>query len=160
MELWDAYDENFNRIDGVTLVRGEVIPDRMYHLVCDIAVKHIDGTYLVMQRAFCKHFGGMWELTAGGSALKGESPKQCAARELTEETGIASNDLQKLGVVVNRDNQSIYCEYLCVTDCDKDSVALQDGETIDFKWLTVREIKNLSSTEFVTIRMKQFIKEI
>lgn len=23
MELWDAYDENFNIINGVTLVRGE-----------------------------------------------------------------------------------------------------------------------------------------
>ena len=27
MEIWDAYDENLNKIEGVTLVRGEPIPD-------------------------------------------------------------------------------------------------------------------------------------
>ena len=50
MEIWDAYDENFNIIDGMTLVRGEeeTIPEGVYHLVVDILVKHKDGTYLLM----------------------------------------------------------------------------------------------------------------
>ena len=47
MELWDAYDENFNKIDGMTLIRGEEIPDGVFHLVSEIIVKHIDGTYLL-----------------------------------------------------------------------------------------------------------------
>lgn len=88
MELWDAYDENFNIINGVTLVRGEEISKGMFHLVCEVAVRHTDGTYLLMQRDFKKPLGGLWELTAGGSALKGETPLQCARRELSEETGI------------------------------------------------------------------------
>ncbi len=29
MELWDAYDKNFNRIEGVTLTRGEKINDEL-----------------------------------------------------------------------------------------------------------------------------------
>jgi len=41
-------------------------------------VKHIDGSYLIMQRDYGKHYGGKWELTAGGSALKGEKPIECA----------------------------------------------------------------------------------
>ena len=65
-ELWDAYDNNFNRINGITLVRGEALPDGIYHLVCEIIVKHIDGTYLLMQRDFRKQYGGMWEVTAAG----------------------------------------------------------------------------------------------
>ena len=32
MELWDAYDENFRRVEGVSLVRGEPIPAGAYHL--------------------------------------------------------------------------------------------------------------------------------
>ena len=52
MELWDAYDVNFNKIEGKTLVRGEPVPDGVCHLVCDIIVKHTDGTYLLM------HHGG------------------------------------------------------------------------------------------------------
>ncbi len=69
MELWDAYDKNFNKIDGITLIRGEPIPDGMFHLVCSIIVRHIDGDYLLMRRDDRKMFGGLWEVSAGGSAL-------------------------------------------------------------------------------------------
>ena len=40
MELWDAYDSNFKKVDGVTLIRGNVIPDGLFHLVCDVLVMH------------------------------------------------------------------------------------------------------------------------
>lgn len=62
MELWDAYDRDFKKIQGVTLVRGEVIPEGFFHLVCEIIVRHIDGSYLIMQRDKRKHLGGMWGL--------------------------------------------------------------------------------------------------
>ena len=97
MELWDAYDKDFCKIDGVTLVRGEKIPDGMYHLVADVIVRHKDGEYLLMQRDPGKHYGGMWEATAGGSAIKGENAYECAVRELREETGIESADLIEVG---------------------------------------------------------------
>lgn len=42
MELWDAYDRDFKKIQGVTLVRGEVIPEGFFHLVCEIIVRHIE----------------------------------------------------------------------------------------------------------------------
>ena len=74
MELWDAYDENFRRVEGVSLVRGEPIPAGAYHLVCDVLVRHTDGSYLLMRRDPRKHYGGLWEATAGGSALQGEAP--------------------------------------------------------------------------------------
>ncbi len=67
MELWDAYDSDFNHIEGMTLIRGESIPDGLFHLVCDTIVKHSDGTYLLMKRDPRKHLGGMWEATACGA---------------------------------------------------------------------------------------------
>ena len=81
IEKWDAYDKYFNKIADGSLIRGEVIPDGVYHLVGEIIVKHTDGTYLLMQRDYKKQFGGKWELTAGGSALQGESPLECAIRD-------------------------------------------------------------------------------
>ena len=58
-------------------------------MVCEILVRHTDGDYLLMQRDFRKsNFGGYYEATAGGSALKGEDKITCAKRELFEETGI------------------------------------------------------------------------
>lgn len=96
VELWDAYDNKCNRIPNIILVRGEPIPDGVYHLVCEIIVKHIDGTYLLMRRDWKKHRGGMWELTVGGAALKGENPLRAANRELKEETGIETQTLKEI----------------------------------------------------------------
>ena len=87
-ELWDAYDKKFNKIENTTLVRGEIIPDGIYHLVSEVIVKHTDGSYLLMQRDLRKHHGGEWEVTAGGSALQGENGLEAAIRELKEETGL------------------------------------------------------------------------
>lgn len=83
--LWLNYGmhmtKNFNKIENTTLVRGEPIPDGIYHLVSEVIVKHTDGSYLLMQRDFRKHHGDEWEVTAGGSALQGENGLEAAIRE-------------------------------------------------------------------------------
>ncbi len=160
MELWDAYDEKFGLIEGQTLIRGEKIPDGMYHLVCDIIVKHNDGSYLLMQRDSRKHFGGMWEATAGGSALKGENPLTCAVRELKEETGIATDNLTEVGIVTNHRNRTIFVEFLAVTNCDKSSVTLQEGETQAYQWVDRETLVNMSRRKLVTDRMMIFLREL
>ncbi len=158
MELWDAYDEDFNKIEGLTLIRGERIPKGLFHLACDIIVKHIDGTYLLMQRDRSKPHGGMWEASAGGSALKNETPFECAIRGLREETGIDSRDLIEVGRVTT--SNTIFVEFLCVTDCAKDSITLQDGETIAYKWIIRDELVTMSKNELITDRMQAFIEEL
>ena len=110
MELWDAYDKDFNLIEGKTLIRGEEIPDGVYHLVCDIYVRHTDGEVLLMQRDFNKKNGGLWEATAGGSAIKGETPIMCAKRELEEETGIIEAEFREVGRQIWEKYKSIYPE--------------------------------------------------
>ena len=117
MEIWDGY-----LVDGTLanrdLVRGEPIPNGLYHLVCEILVKHIDGDYLLMRRDLRKpNYGGYYEATAGGSAIKGENKESCARRELFEETGISSDTLVEIGRYTSHD--TIYYNFLCVTDCDK-----------------------------------------
>lgn len=158
MELWDAYDRNLNKIKDMILIRGERIPEGIFHLVCDVIVKHTDESYLLMQRDSRKHFGGMWEATAGGSALQNESPLECAVRELREETGIVSEDLIEVGRVTT--NDTVYVEFLCVTNCDKGSIVLQDGETIAYKWVSRNELVTMKKSELVTERMQKFIKEL
>lgn len=158
MELWDAYDSEFNKIEGVTLVRGEAIPQGTYHLVCDVIVRHADGEYLLMQRDPRKHHGLMWEASAGGSALQGETPLQCALRELREETGIVAETLVEVGRT--RERQSLYAEFLCVTHCPKDSITLQQGETVAYKWVTRNQLLQMDADLLVTRRMKQFIDEL
>lgn len=152
IEKWDAYDKYFNKIADGSLIRGEVIPDGVYHLVGEIIVKHTDGTYLLMQRDYKKQFGGKWELTAGGSALQGESPLECAIRELREETGIVCSDLKELKRVVHDGHHSLFVEYLCVTKCDKNSIVLQEGETVDYKWVNREDILKMGEDTLASSR--------
>lgn len=137
MELWDAYTRDGKRT-GQTLVRGEPIPDGLYHLVCDVLVRHRDGSYLCMKRSSTKDiYPGYYEATAGGSALAGEDPLQCIRRELEEETGIVCEEFTKIGYDISRD--TLYHSFFCTVSCDKNSVCLQPGETEDYVWMTEPE---------------------
>ena len=133
MELWDAYYKN-GALAGKTLVRGEKIPEGLCHAVAEVFVMHRDGSILLMQRDYSKEsFPGYYESTAGGAVLKGESFERAARRELFEETGIIAGELQ----FVYREFGKNYIVkgFLCIIDIDKDSIVLQPGETISFKWV-------------------------
>ena len=127
MEIWDGYRAD-GTLAGIDLIRGEVVPDGIYFLVVEILVRHKDGEYLLMKRDLTKPaFPGYFEATAGGAAQKGEDPLTAALRELREETGIEARALEPIANMLYR--QMICYQYLCVTDCDKDSVTLKEGET-------------------------------
>ena len=160
MEKWDAYDSKLNKIEGVTLIRGEQVPKGYFHLCSEIIVRHTDGSYLIMQRDKRRHLGGMWEATAGGSALQGEDPLTCAMRELQEETGIVSGELIEIGRVLHHGHKTYYVDYLCATDVDKDSIVLQEGETIAFKWIDPDELRAMSRDNLATMRQLNFIEEL
>lgn len=139
MEIWDLYDRDGNRT-GDTWERKpmsfQAIPDGKYHLVVDILVKHKDGTYLITKRDENKDvYPGYWEATAGGSAIKGEEPFEAAQRELFEETGLKGVNYELINVSFSDKSHSMFYSYVCETDAPKDSVVLQEGETVDYKWV-------------------------
>lgn len=155
MEIWDAYLKD-GTPTGQTLARGEKIPEGLYHLGCEILVRHADGDYLLMQRDLRKPcYPGYWEATAGGSALQGEDALACARRELREETGIEAKTLTEVGRFTSHD--TIYCQYLCTTDGDKAAVALQEGETIAYRWVTEEEFaKFVNSPEMIDTQKTRY----
>ena len=150
MEVWDAYKHD-GSFAGCDLIRGETISDGLFHLVCEVLVKHKDGSYLLMQRDYEKESDpGMFEATAGGSALKGESPVSAAIRELREETGIIAGKLTQIGGRISYNRHALLYQFLCVTDCDKAAIALQQGETISYKWVSKDEfLKFMDSDECI-----------
>ena len=154
MEIWDGYLEN-GTLAGIDLIRGKEIPAGLYHLVCDILVRHKDGDYLLMLRDPNKDIHpGEWESTAGGSALKGETPLQCAFRELREETGLTAKEMEQIHFEVYREKQALFYCYVCEVDCDKDSITLQEGETVDYRWLSEQEFIDFVNSD----RMMQGLK--
>lgn len=155
MEIWDGYFAD-GTLANVDLVRGEEIPQGIYHMVCEIIVRHTDGDYLLMQRDFEKEgYPGYVEVTAGGSALKGENKLECAKRELLEETGIISDYLEEIGH--SRSHNTIYYNFLCVTDWDKDKITLQRGETISYKWIKEKDFADfIDSDDMIDVQRKRY----
>ncbi len=57
-------------------------------------------------------------------------------------------------------HKTIYVDYLCETDSEKNSVVLQEGETSAFKWVTAAELGSMTRDELATQRMLNFIEEL
>ena len=137
MEIWDLYDEQ-GRKTGETWERSRAleIPEGRYHIVCDVLIRHQDGSFLLTLRDPDKDiYPGCLEASAGGSALAGETPEQAAGREMLEETGLTAGKLELIGTTWKPQSRSVVYAYLAVVDCEKDSVRLQQGETADYRWV-------------------------
>lgn len=155
MEKWNAYDKNGKLIDKI-LIRGENIPSGMYHLVCEVIVKHKDGTYLCMQRSYNKKgYPGYYEVSAGGAALIGEDKFTCIKRELKEETGLICDEFTQIGFMIEEDAKCLFYSFLCVVDCGKDSIILQEGETINYKWINEKELIDFINSNQMMDRQKR-----
>ena len=143
MELWDAYTRNGVKTGGV-LVRGQRMWPGIYHLVSEVLVRHVDGSYLCMIRSREKPNYPLYpECTAGGSALLGEDPLTCIRRELREETGIEWDDFEEVNVTVREFYSTIFHSYLCTVDWPKDAITMQAGETEGYEWLSEEEFIGL-----------------
>ena len=154
MELWDAYLPDGQKA-GQTLLRSEPVPAGLYHIVADVLVKHADGDYLVVQRDYRKQlFPGLFEAGASGCVVQGEIPRDGALRELREETGLRTDSLTFMFATSNLQD-TIYVGYLCITDCEKDDIILQEGETIGYRWLNERDFFAFLQTDSFAKGQKQ-----
>lgn len=159
MEIWDGYNRD-ESLAGVDLIRGGELPKGIYYMVCKVIVRHVDGDYLLMQRDWHKNtYPGRFEAGAGGAAIKGEDKLACVKRELREETGIACDKFVEIGVDINDKNQCIFHDFVCVTDCDKAAITLQEGETIAYKWISEEEfIKFVNSDEMMSGQKRRYME--
>ncbi len=150
MERFDLYDIHRNRT-GETLERGNKVPEGYYRLVVHVCIFGNDGRMLIQKRQpFKNGWSGMWDITAGGSALAGDTSQQAAARELREEVGIYY-DLEGI-----RPAMTIYFDggfndiYTINMDVDIDKLQLQTSEVEQVAWATEEEILDmLHRKEFV-----------
>lgn len=149
MEIWDLYDNNRNKT-GLEHIRGNDLPDDLYHLVVHVWIKNRGGMYLIAQRSETrKSFPLMWECV-GGSVLKDEASLDGALREVKEEVGI---DLDR------KNGRLVFSEIRHIIDGKKFNDILDvwlfnyDGkvnlenattdEVCQVKWLSKDEIKEL-----------------
>ena len=149
MEIWDLYDEMGNKT-GETWERSRAkeIPEGRYHIVCDILIRHRDGDFLLTLRDSRKEmYPGCWEASAGGSALAGETPEEGARREMQEETGLKAEKLELISITRKPDSRSVVYAFIAMVDAAKDSVMLQEGETVDYQWMKLSALRKMIRDE-------------
>ena len=140
MELWDAYDIN-RQLKGRELVRGEPLEKGDYHTVVHICLFNSKNQMLIQQRQpFKKGWSNLWDVTCGGSVLKGETSQQGAHRELLEEVGIDYDftDIRPNFTINFYDGFDDF--YLIEKNIDICGLKLQYEEVQAVKWASLEEI--------------------
>lgn len=140
-EVWDAYDAE-GKLLGFDLYRDEAeqIPQGIYHAVADIITVTREKEVLVTLRDPRKPFGLKWEFS-GGSVLKGETPLIGAVRELEEESGICTEPEKMTLLVRMARGNSLYHIYVHTIEDGNVPIVMQEGETVDYKFIPASELK-------------------
>ena len=143
MELWDVYDKNRQKT-GRTVTRGlnEPLGDNEFRLVVFVCVFNLRGEMLIQKRrSFKDGWPGYWDaVTAGGSAISGETSGQAAERELFEEVGIRTCFINCLPHFTVNTNDAFCDFYLIRQDVDVDSLELGKDEVSQVKWVTKEDM--------------------
>lgn len=146
MELWDLLDKDRTPL-GQTHPRGRQypMPPHTYHTVVSVFTVDARNRLLLTRRAPTKGmYPDYWEFT-GGSGIAGEDSLISAKRELWEETGIdcPRETLRFLGTL--REPSAFMDCYLCRlhTSGEAVTVTLQEGETVDYRWVTFYEFEDM-----------------
>ncbi|MEM6858654.1 MAG: (deoxy)nucleoside triphosphate pyrophosphohydrolase [Pseudomonadota bacterium] len=108
------------------------------------ALQRADGLWLMHQRPFEKHHGGLWEFP-GGKIEVAEKPKEALCRELYEELGIrvTVDDCKPLGFeesLIQSDVPAIVILLYRIARWDGEPAALE-GESVG--WFAPDEIERL-----------------
>lgn len=141
MELWDVYDKN-RVFTGRTMKRGDEIKEGDYHIVVHVCIFNSKGEMLIQQRQpFKKGWPNMWDVTAGGSALAGDTSSQAAEREVYEEIGYKLN-LENVRPSITVNFEGGFDDYFLVIDdeLDIERLQMQYEEVQRVKWATREEI--------------------
>lgn len=76
MEIRDIYDVN-RMPTGLTAVRGDTLPDGLYHMVIHVCIFSSDGRMLIQKRQSTKKgFPDMWDVSCGGCSVTGETDRK------------------------------------------------------------------------------------
>ena len=140
-EYWDLYDAERNLL-GRTIMRGDAFAEGEYYVCCEVWLQNSEGKLLVTQRHPDKKAGGLWEFTGGG-VLAGETTKQAAIRELTEELGVSAEETELSLLDVYKHKNYFMDIFVVKKDLDTATLALQPEEVVDAMWVSKEELHQM-----------------
>lgn len=148
MERWDIYDINRCKT-GRTALRGcsaaeGGLQEGEYHLVVHICIFNTKGELLMQRRQKDKEgYPDLWDVSAAGSALAGETSAQAAARELFEELGIVHDFSSERPFLTSNFERGFDDWYFIQRDVDLCELHLQAQEVQDARWIDLAGVEQM-----------------
>lgn len=145
--LAQIVDENDKPLRGGTL--DEIQLNGLWHRIARVMVEDSDGRILLQLRAGGSNtYPDCWDNSAAGHVDEGEDFLEAAARELYEEIGLKSSELQEAAYyktfftkderVFNRFNKVFVVKVSPGTQFKVDPI-----EVAEVRWFTAEEVKAL-----------------
>lgn len=143
MEQWDIVN-GFREKVGKTWIRGDEMSEGDFHQVVHIWIMNKNGQFLIQQRQPWKiGWPNIWDCSAAGSVLMGETSEMGAIRETKEELGIELQMEHAEVIFTVKFSRGFDDHWLVKQDIDVEKLNLQYEEVADAKWATVDEILEL-----------------
>lgn len=139
MELVDLYDENRVPLGRVAERHAKKGPEE-YRMVVHVCIFNNQGQLLIQRRSAEKTvWPELWDVSIGGGVDAGETSRQGAEREVSEELGY-DLDLTGLRPAVTVNFEGGFDDFFVVTrDLNIRDLRLQKEEVSDVRWVTLEE---------------------
>lgn len=129
----------------------------MKKIILTRALVRNGGKYLILRRAkdeFIPENVGKWECP-GGRVGDGEDPKECAIREVEEETGLKCTVVMELPFMSMKTNELDSNCFVFLLEAKNKKVSLSK-EHSDFKWVEASAVKNFELVRFASLLLEYF----
>lgn len=159
MEKWDLFNEKREPLNK-THRRGDKITEGEYHLVVGIwTINSQNEILLTLRHPDKEDYPDCWENT-GGCVRAGETSLEGAQRELFEETGINSAPEQFILFKTERTFDTFSDTYIVHTDIALSELTMQDGETVEAKWVTLEVLEKMIEQGLVGLPIAEKFKAL
>ena len=140
MEAWDL--DTTDRVNtGQTMLRGDRVPEGLFHLQVHVCIFNSRGEMLIQQRQVTKRwYAGLWDYSVGGSAVAGDTSLAAAERETLEELGLRVSLAGRRPAVTRWYGAMIDDYYILPLDADLSGLTLQKEEVQAVRWAAREDI--------------------
>ena len=141
-EIIDVYNPQHQRT-GRRVLRGEPLEGEERLLVAHVCVINGRNEMLCQKRQPAKkHYGGCWDLSAGGFVLSGEDAQQAACRELREEIGLSLKP-EELRFLFTEPFSYVLDDYFLARAevAAPSALELEEEEVADVGWFGAEEVE-------------------
>lgn len=140
MEAWDLYTKDRVKT-GQTMLRGDRVPEGLFHLQVHVCIFNSRGEMLIQQRQVTKRwYAGLWDYSVGGSAVAGDTSLAAAERETLEELGLRVSLAGRRPAITRWYGAMIDDYYILPLDADLSGLTLQKEEVQAVRWAAREDI--------------------